>query len=124
MKHACRRMKHFAAMPQNMKHRKCSMKQSLFRLHVFCLEIKAKKWRIRLRPSGLRRDKEGGIRRKGDSPKRAGAQRRQPHKKITLSALCRKQQRKNEKISIAEVLENTHFKYSSSKEGFDTSEAK
>ena len=27
----------------------------------FCLEIKAKKWRIRLRPSGLRRDKERGI---------------------------------------------------------------
>ena len=42
---ASRRMKHFAAMPQNMKHRRCGMKQSLFRLHVFCLEIKAKKWR-------------------------------------------------------------------------------
>ena len=45
MKHASRRMKHFAAMPQNMKHRRCGMKQSLFRLHFFCLEIKAKKWR-------------------------------------------------------------------------------
>ena len=43
VKHACRRMKHFAALPQNMKHRRCGMKQSLFRLHVFCLEIKAKK---------------------------------------------------------------------------------
>ena len=42
VKHACRRMKHFAALPQNMKHRRCGMKQSLFRLHVFCLEIKAK----------------------------------------------------------------------------------
>ena len=29
MKHACRRMKHFAALPQNMKHRRCGMKQSL-----------------------------------------------------------------------------------------------
>ena len=35
VKHACRRMKHFAALPQNMKHRRCGMKQSLFRLHVF-----------------------------------------------------------------------------------------
>ena len=35
MKHASRRMKHFAALPQNMKHRRCGMKQSLFRLHVF-----------------------------------------------------------------------------------------
>ena len=43
VKHACRRMKHFAALPQNMKHRRCGMKQSLFRLHIFCLEIKAKK---------------------------------------------------------------------------------
>ena len=33
VKHACRRMKHFAALPQNMKHRRCGMKQSLFRLH-------------------------------------------------------------------------------------------
>ena len=46
VKHACRRMKHFAALPQNMKHRRCGMKQSLFRLHIFCLEIKAKKWRL------------------------------------------------------------------------------
>ena len=43
VKHAFRRMKHFAALPQNMKHRRCGMKQSLFRLHIFCLEIKAKK---------------------------------------------------------------------------------
>ena len=43
MKHACRRMKHFAALPQNMKHRRCGMKQSLFRLHVFLPWIKAKK---------------------------------------------------------------------------------
>ena len=35
VKHAFRRMKHFAALPQNMKHRRCGMKQSLFRLHVF-----------------------------------------------------------------------------------------
>ena len=46
VKHAFRRMKHFAALPQNMKHRRCGMKQSLFRLHIFCLEIKAKKWRL------------------------------------------------------------------------------
>ena len=42
VKHAFRRMKHFAALPQNMKHRRYGMKQSLFRLHFFCLEIKAK----------------------------------------------------------------------------------
>ena len=35
VKHAFRRMKHFAALPQNMKHRRCGMKQSLFRLQVF-----------------------------------------------------------------------------------------
>jgi hypothetical protein len=42
VKHACRRMKHFAALPQNMKHRRCDMKQSLFRLHIFCLESRQK----------------------------------------------------------------------------------
>ena len=46
VKHACRRMKHFAALPQNMKHRRCGMKQSLFRLHIFCLESRQKKWRL------------------------------------------------------------------------------
>ncbi|MBR7131189.1 MAG: hypothetical protein IKC82_04285, partial [Lentisphaeria bacterium] len=45
VKHACRRMKHFAAKPQNMKHRRCGMKQILFRLHIFCLESRQKKWR-------------------------------------------------------------------------------
>ncbi len=46
VKHACRRMKHFAALPQNMKHRRCGMKQSLFRLHVFfALKSRQKKWR-------------------------------------------------------------------------------
>jgi hypothetical protein len=29
--------------PQNMKHRRCGMKQSLFRLHVFYLESRQKK---------------------------------------------------------------------------------
>ena len=43
VKHACRRMKHFAALPQNMKHRRCGMKQSLFRLHIFFALKKAKK---------------------------------------------------------------------------------
>ena len=35
-------------MPQNMKHRRCGMKQSLFRLHVFLPLIKAKKWRLEI----------------------------------------------------------------------------
>ena len=66
--------------------------------HFFC-KIK---WRIRLRPSGLRRDKERGIRHERSEVSASIADRRarsagQPHKKITLSAPCRKLQRKNEK---------------------------
>ena len=34
-----------------MKHRRCGMKQSLFRLHVFCLESRQKKWRRGRHPS-------------------------------------------------------------------------
>ena len=32
--------------PQNMKHRRCGMKQSLFRLHIFLPKIWAKKWGV------------------------------------------------------------------------------
>ena len=54
MKHACRRMKHFAALPQNMKHRRCGMKQSLFRLYVFLpLAKKSKHRQVRLSVNDL-----------------------------------------------------------------------
>jgi hypothetical protein len=49
-------MKHFAALPQNMKHRRCGMKQSLFRLHIFCLESRQKNggWKILFSPAILK----------------------------------------------------------------------
>ena len=51
VKHAFRRMKHFAALPQNMKHLRCGMKQSLFRLHVFLPWNQGKKkWRKECHP--------------------------------------------------------------------------